>query len=36
MWLILPTAAVTMVTVLLSGLVALRSLRLAQPAELLR
>jgi putative ABC transport system permease protein len=36
MWLVSPTAGVTMVTVLLSGLVALRSLRLAQPAELLR
>jgi hypothetical protein len=36
MWLVGPTAAVTIATVLLSGLVALRSLRLAQPAELLR
>lgn len=36
MWMVGPTAVVTMVTVLLSGLVALRSLRLAQPAELLR
>jgi putative ABC transport system permease protein len=36
MWLLGPTIAVMMVTVLLSGLVALRSLRLAQPAELLR
>jgi putative ABC transport system permease protein len=35
-WLIGPTAGVTTVTVILSGLVALRSLRLAQPAELLR
>jgi putative ABC transport system permease protein len=36
LWLVELTAAVTMGTVLLSGLVALRSLRLAQPAELLR
>jgi putative ABC transport system permease protein len=36
LWLLGPTAGVTMATVLLSGLVALRSLRLAQPAELLR
>jgi putative ABC transport system permease protein len=35
-WLVEATAAVTMATALLSGLVALRSLRLAQPAELLR
>jgi putative ABC transport system permease protein len=35
-WLVGPTALVTMTTVLLSGMVALRSLRLAQPAELLR
>jgi putative ABC transport system permease protein len=35
-WLVWPTVGVTMTTVLLSGLVALRSLRLAQPAELLR
>ena len=36
MWLIGPTAGVVVVTVLLSGLVALRSLRLVQPAALLR
>jgi putative ABC transport system permease protein len=36
MWLVGPTAGVTVATVVLSGLVALRSLRLAQPAELLR
>ena len=36
MWLVVPTVVVTMVTVLLSGLVALRSLRLVQPADLLR
>ncbi len=36
MWLTLPSAGITMTTVLLSGLVALRSLRLVQPAELLR
>jgi putative ABC transport system permease protein len=35
-WLTVPTAGVSMATVLLSGLVALRSLRLVQPAELLR
>jgi putative ABC transport system permease protein len=35
-WLVGPTLAVTMATVLVSGLFALRSLRLAQPAELLR
>lgn len=35
-WLVGPAAAVTMVTVLVSGLFALRSLRLVQPAELLR
>jgi hypothetical protein len=32
----LTTVAVTMATVLVSGLFALRSLRLVQPAELLR
>jgi putative ABC transport system permease protein len=36
LWLLVPGAALTMATVLLSGLLALRSLRLAQPAELLR
>jgi len=35
-WLVVPAATVSIVTVLLSGLVALRSLRLVQPAELLR
>jgi putative ABC transport system permease protein len=35
-WLVGPTAAITMATVLMSGLFALRSLRLVQPAELLR
>jgi putative ABC transport system permease protein len=35
-WLVGPTVGVTLATVILSGLVALRSLRLAQPAELLR
>jgi putative ABC transport system permease protein len=35
-WLVAPAAGMSMVTVLLSGLVALRSLRLVQPAELLR
>jgi putative ABC transport system permease protein len=35
-WLLAPCAIVTLSTVLLSGLFALRSLRLAQPAELLR
>ena len=35
-WLVGPTAGVMMATVLLSGLVALRSLRLVQPAALLR
>ncbi len=35
-WLIGPSAALTMITVLLSGLFAMRSLRLVQPAELLR
>jgi putative ABC transport system permease protein len=34
--LVAPSAALTLVTVLLSGLFALRSLRLVQPAELLR
>jgi putative ABC transport system permease protein len=36
MWLVVPTVVLTIVTVVLSGFVALRSLRLAQPAELLR
>jgi putative ABC transport system permease protein len=36
MWLLGPTVGVVIVTVLLSGLVALRSLRLVQPAALLR
>jgi putative ABC transport system permease protein len=36
MWLVVPTVVMTMVTVLLSGVVALRSLRLVQPADLLR
>jgi putative ABC transport system permease protein len=36
MWLVGPAMGVTMTTVLLSGLFALRSLRLVQPAELLR
>jgi putative ABC transport system permease protein len=35
-WLLAPCAGLTLATVLLSGLFALRSLRLAQPAELLR
>jgi putative ABC transport system permease protein len=35
-WLVGPTAAFTMATVLASGLFALRSLRLVQPAQLLR
>jgi putative ABC transport system permease protein len=35
-WLLGPIAAITMATVLVSGLFALRSLRLVQPAELLR
>jgi putative ABC transport system permease protein len=35
-WLVGPAAALTMATVLFSGLFALRSLRLVQPAELLR
>jgi putative ABC transport system permease protein len=35
-WLVAPAAVVTLSTVLLSGLFALRSLRLVQPAELLR
>jgi putative ABC transport system permease protein len=35
-WLIGSTTSMTIATVILSGLVALRSLRLAQPAELLR
>ena len=35
-WLVGPTVGVTLATVLLSGLFALRSLRLVQPAELLR
>jgi putative ABC transport system permease protein len=35
-WLLGPSVALTLVFVLLSGLVALRSLRLVQPAELLR
>jgi putative ABC transport system permease protein len=36
MWLVVPTTVVTLATVLLSGFVALRSLRLVQPADLLR
>jgi putative ABC transport system permease protein len=36
MWLIVPTSGVMLITVLLSGVVALRSLRLVQPAALLR
>jgi putative ABC transport system permease protein len=36
LWLLGPAAGLTMATVLLSGLFALRSLRLVQPAELLR
>lgn len=36
MWLVVVTSVVTIVTVVMSGLVALRSLKLAQPAELLR
>ena len=35
-WLVVPVAASTMATVLVSGLFSLRSLRLVQPAELLR
>lgn len=35
-WLMAPSAALTLVTVLLSGLLSLRSLSLVQPAELLR
>ena len=35
-WLLASSASLTLVTVLLSGLFSLRSLRLAQPAELLR
>ena len=35
-WLVGPSAALTLITVLLSGLFALRSLCLVQPAELLR
>jgi putative ABC transport system permease protein len=35
-WLVGPTAALTVATVLVSGLFSLRSLRLVQPAELLR
>jgi putative ABC transport system permease protein len=35
-WLLGPSAGVTLLTVLISGVFALRSLRLAQPAELLR
>jgi putative ABC transport system permease protein len=35
-WVLVPTVCLTMATVLLSGLFALRSLRLVQPAELLR
>ena len=36
LWLLGPAAGLTMTTVLLSGLLALRSLRLVQPADLLR
>ena len=36
LWLVGPATGLTMATVLLSGLLALRSLRLVQPAELLR
>ena len=36
LWLLGPAAGVTIATVLASGLLALRSLRLVQPAELLR
>jgi putative ABC transport system permease protein len=36
MWLVVPTVGVMLFTVLLSGLIALRSLRLVQPAALLR
>jgi putative ABC transport system permease protein len=35
-WLVAPSATLTLITVLLSGLFALRSLHLVQPAELLR